>query len=146
MKPYKILDHTADVKFEVYASGIEELLNNICLAFSDFVCEECDDTNEKEILKYDENLDDFIFDFISDMIYFFDAKQLIPRDVKILNVNLNDEKGELLNDVNISLKLEIRFCKCKNIKHDVKAMTYNDLRVVHNKKQNKYITEFVLDI
>ncbi len=179
-KIYEILDHTADVKFRVYGSTIESLIKNICITFSDFICEKCDNNiissnndfndininslntslnkinnindkkiNEKEIeketLKYREHFDDFIFDFISDLIYLFDSRELIPKDVVDLNVNLNNE-DELLNNVNVSIEIKIQFCRCIKIKHDVKAMTYNDLKVVYSKEQNTYIAEFVLDI
>src|SRR3989344_924242 len=82
---YKILDHTADVMFEVYGKTLNELFKNAATAIFDTMVKRSTIKIKikKEIELESSNVEQLLFDFIEELIYIKDAEYLIFKDFKI---------------------------------------------------------------
>ncbi len=79
MEPYKVLDHEADVGFEVYGHTEEELFQNAtCALFSlitDLGAIHPETERHVEIPSNDESL----IVFLNELLYLWDVEKFIPK-------------------------------------------------------------------
>ena len=134
---YKILEHTADIMFEVYGKSLNELFENSGLACTDVMVDRSslNKNIKKEISLDNKKIDNLLFDFLEEIIYLKDAELLLFKDFK---VSVEDGRlkaacfGEKINRERHKLKL------------DVKAITLHKFEVKKEKKGWKAV--FILDI
>ncbi len=113
---YKFLDHTADVMFEAYGRGLNELFENAALAVFEVQCDlkKVGNKIKKKIKLKNENAENLLFDFLEELVYLKDAKYILfgkfkveikkVRDNYVLDAvaygeKINPEKHELKTDV-----------------------------------------------
>ncbi len=80
MKPFhKFLDHTADVFFVAKAETLLELFNECALAVEETMVnvEKVKPKTKIKILGEDEKLENLLFDFLDELLFFKDYKQLL---------------------------------------------------------------------
>ncbi|MEK6938421.1 MAG: archease [Nanoarchaeota archaeon] len=94
MKPhYKYLEHTADVLFVAEASDLPELFNQCALATEQTMIElKKVKPVRKVLLKHkNKSIEYLLFDFLGDLVYYKDAKQLMFSKFEI---EIKEGKGE----------------------------------------------------
>ncbi|MHA1784964.1 MAG: archease [Candidatus Helarchaeota archaeon] len=127
LKKIEELPHTADVKYFITA-------NNMSEAFE--LCGYCygltitDITQIKPIKKIEfkltsEDTESLLYDFISELIYLFDTKNIIISQFSVIDV----EKGENFNKLRVEGFGQEFDPNVHEIGTEVKAMTYSEMKI-----------------
>ena len=127
MPNFKFLEDIAiaDAAFEAFGDTLEELFESCALATFEVMVDtkNVKPEQKEKILIKDLNLDDLLFDFISELVYLKDARKIFFSKFD-LKINKNEEyslKGEIWGE-------RIDY-KRQEIRRDVKAITYHMLEV-----------------
>ncbi len=134
---YKILEHTADIMFEVYGKSLNKLFTNAAIATFDVMVKRSsiNPKIKKEINLENKDIEKLLFEFIEELIYLKDAEYLVFKSfkVKIKRSNLKAiVEGEKINSKKHKLLL------------DVKAITLHKYRL--SKTKDGYKATILLDI
>lgn len=121
MKPlHKFLDHTADVFFVAKAETLPELFNECALAVEETMVnvKKVKAVKTEKILGEDAKIDGLLFDFLDELLFFKDYKQLVfsKFEIKI------EEKDGKYHLTCVASGEKIDFTKHEP-KVDVKAIT-----------------------
>jgi|SRR3989344_1778478 len=121
MKKYKFLEHTADIKFQVYGSSLNEIFENTALAISEILArdEKIKIKTKKKIAVEGKDLESLLYNFIEELLFFLDAKNFVIAKAK-LKVDKKNFKitGELFGDKTEDYHLD-----------HIKAATYAEIYV-----------------
>jgi SHS2 domain-containing protein len=135
LEPYKILDHEADVGFEVYGQTEEKLFQNATYALFSLITDlamVCAETERHvEIAVSGESL----IVFLNELLYLWDVEKFIPKTIAIARNNANIKvilKGEFLDEQRHA------------VIGAVKAVTYHKFSV--RKEQEMLKATFIVDI
>ncbi|MEK6937168.1 MAG: archease [Nanoarchaeota archaeon] len=137
---YRFLDHTADIMFEAYGSSLNKLFENSALATEETMVnlKQIKPKIKKEVNLESKNIENLLFDFLAELIYFKDAELLLFSKIK---VNIKKQKGIY------KLKAILQGEKLTN-KHeqkvDVKAVTMHKFEI--KKVKDNYNATVILDI
>ncbi len=129
MKRYKILDHTADIGVIVYGENLKALFENAGEAFFHIITDlkEVKLRIEKHIVIEGESLERLLVDWLSELLYLHDVENLLFKQFKIESVGEDGlkavAKGEPFEEGVHAIKTE------------VKAVTYHQIDVRHEKGQ-----------
>ena len=129
----------ADAAFEAYGKTLEELFESCALATFEVMVEtkSVKQIKQKKISIKDKNLEDLLFDFLSELIYLKDAMKTFftKFDLSIKKNKRYELSGTLWGDI-------IDYEKQK-IRQDVKAVTYHLLEI--KKTGDKWRAQVILD-
>ena len=141
MPNFKFLEDIAiaDAAFEAYGDTLEELFGTCALATFEVMVDTRDVKPEQkeEILIKDLNLDDLLFDFISELVCLKDTHKVFFSKFD-LHINKNEEyelRGTVWGE-----KIDY---KKQEVRRDVKAITYHMLEV--KEMDNGWRAQVVLD-
>jgi protein archease len=83
--PYETLPHTADVRIRVTASGLEALFSEAARAMAAIMAPGCipGRTVTREVTVEAEDLEGLLHDFLSELLYLFDAEGLLLCDCRV---------------------------------------------------------------
>lgn len=141
MPNFKFLEDIAiaDTAFEAYGDTLEELFESCALATFEVMVDtkNVKPEQKKEILIKDLNLDDLLFDFVSELVYLKDTHKFFFSKFD-LQINKNEEY-ELIGTV-WGEKIDY---KKQEIRRDVKAITYHLLEV--RKMDKGWKAQVILD-
>lgn len=138
MSPYRILDHTADLRIEVTGKGIEGLFVSSAEALTDLLVD-IDSIDTKYNIEVSADGDDrgeLLVDFIRELLFLFSVKGKIFSKFDIMK--LSDKKitahcfGEDFDPNRHELKIEI------------KAITYHGLEIT--KSENDFRVSIIFDV
>ena len=139
--PYKFIDHTADVAFEVKGKTLEELFESAALALEQTMVKDLKTIKhktKKSIKLKAKNPEELLFNFLQELIFLKDAKLLLFSKFKF-KIKENKE---------YELKAEAHGEKLSPKKHellvDVKAVTYHYYKV--EKIKNSWKAFIILDV
>lgn len=129
---YKFLEHTADIMFEAYGKSYPEALENSAHAmFSVF-----GEAKERERAAFKvsaHNLNELTVQALADLLAYSDTNEIIFSRAKVISF---DEKKR---------EVEIEaFGEKKQPRDTVKAVTYHELMVAHDK--NGWTIRVLLDV
>jgi len=135
---YELLDHTADLGVRVWGADLKELFTNSALAMYTLIAD-LDPVGPSLSFGVDaqaENRDELLKNWLSELLYYFHVKDILFREFII------DE----ISDKNISsvAKGEKIDKKRHNLKHEVKAVTYHNLKI--EQENNNLATDIIFDI
>ena len=127
----------ADIAFEAYGKTLNEVFENSAYAFFDMTCnpKTIKSKIKKVINVKAENEKDLLYNFLSELIFLKDAKQLIFNKVKVI-IKKNKLKATLFGDKIDYEKQELR--------NDIKAITFHQFNL--EKTKNGYKSRVVVDI
>lgn len=134
---FRFLQHTADIKFQAYGNSLREAFENSALALFNAIYDGKVKENKKFKIKVSGNdLENLLYNFLEEILFLIDSKNLLPEKIKILKF---DEKK-------FKIDAEIIGDDAKNyeISMHVKAITYNDMLIKNLK--DKFEIQVVLDI
>lgn len=139
---YNILDHTADVKFEVIGSSLEETFEVAGQALMEMMTEisKVEAKEKRSVTVTGEDLYALLYEWLEALIVMFDADGLVFSKFKVHKIALNDTEWYLTGEV---------WGEVFNIeKHpqgtEVKAITYAEMQI--QQKESHVRLQFVLDI
>lgn len=138
---FKYIDHTADAKFIAYGQTIEEAFENAALAMMNVMIktDTISDNIIHEVILQSPNLDDLLFDWLSEFLFLMDAENLIFGKFKVINIQQKSENFNLIANI---------YGECiDHSKHffdtEVKAATYNEMLI--HKVENGWILQVTVD-
>lgn len=136
MEKYKFLEHTADVKFQVFGKSVERVFENSALALKEVICGKINvkGNKEKSIKIQNKNFESLLYNFLEEILFLLDAEDFLIRRVKKIKI-----KDFELTAVFIGDKAS-RY----GFTNPVKAVTYNEMFV--KQKGNEWIAQVVVDV
>ena len=135
---YKFLNHTADIKFQAFGKSLEECFENAAYALFEIMFEKIKIKPEikRKIKIKGSDLNSLLYNFLEEFLYLLDAENFIISRIDKIKI---DKKK-------FALTSELAGDKAENYKfsNSVKAITYNDMFVVKDKKG--YKCQVVVDV
>ncbi len=137
MKPFhKFLDHTADVFFVARGNTLAELFEQCALAVEETMVDlgPVKPLHKEKILVEADKVDRLLFDFLDELVFFKDYKQLVFRqfDLTIAEPKIAEQGGMY------SLACIAQGEKIDPLRHnpkvDVKAITMHEFEVIKDAK------------
>ena len=141
MENYKLLNHTADIRIEVWGKTRKELFANAVAAMFDVMIGMSGDQEKKKVAEktikvVGDDLEDTLINFIREALYLFNGQGWLVRECKFLELSgksiVARLQGELYNQHNNTLKTEI------------KAVTYHGLTI--SKANKSWQAKVVFDV
>jgi len=130
MKPYEIIEHTADVGIKANGRTLKELFENTAKGMFDIIeggKKYAQKIQRKiEIKKDAQSFEELLVHWLSELLYIFNRDQIIFSNFKIQKLEKNrliaKSSGEKIDPENTNLQTEI------------KAVTFHDLKIERNKQ------------
>jgi SHS2 domain-containing protein len=135
-KPYKYLDHTADLGIEICGEGLEELFANIGRAiFETQIAGTVRKNRERSIHLIGDALGDLTIDWCRELIYLFSVEGFIPKEYEI-RISEKSLKAHMHGD---------RFDRQRHrVKIEIKNPTYHDFLL--EEKKGRYRARIIFDV
>jgi len=126
---YKFLEHTADALFEVKAKSLEQLFSDAAKALNalQVKLKTLQAKEKKEIELKNENLESLLFDFLQELVFIKDLKQMLFARFKI---EIKKNKIYKLKAICYGDKIDM---KRQELLADAKAITMHEFRVWREK-------------
>lgn len=138
MKRYEIIEHTADIGIRIFGRDKKELLLNAAYGFFDVITDlkkiEIKSTYYIEVRG--ETFEELFFNWLDELLFVFDTKGFIGKDVKIEELKTSTIKAKLKGE-----KFDF---KKHPLKAQIKAVTYHNLNVTYH--DNLWEAEVLFDI
>ncbi|WNY27797.1 archease [Methanolapillus ohkumae] len=140
--PFIYLDHIADTRFIAYGFSLENVFENSALAMLNVIADISGLSHEVEFQAeiFAPELEDLLVRFLSEILFLFDAKETLFGTVRV-NALRKKEDGWI---VSFQVFGEPVDSSKQNFRTEVKAVTYNGIRV--EKTAFGFETEVVLDL
>ena len=138
MKPYELIDHTADVGLRAFGKDLEELFRNAACGMFEMMTEleRVTPTVSQDIRLEEKKVEDLFIRWLQELLYRFSVDHVFYRDFQFSTLTENKLsaviRGEKMDDQKHILKKE------------VKAVTYHCLKV--KKTQKGWVGEVIFDI
>jgi len=134
---FKILEHTADGKFQAYGTTLEGVFENSAYALISFMTRDKIKERIKKTIKVKgKDKEQLLYNFLEELLFLLDSKNFILSKIK--KIKINEKK--------LILEAEVIGDNVKNyeIFGDVKAVTYNSMFI--KKQKGKFIIQVVIDL
>lgn len=141
---YQNLEHTADLKIRAFGKDKEELFANMALGMFENIVDskdiEKDQPVKRKIKVKSGDLPSLLVDFLSELVTLSDINNevYLNYELRIMSREAGASGG------NYELVGIATGYKVKRLKLEIKAVTYNDLKI--EEKNGKWIAEVVFDI
>lgn len=126
MKPYEVINHTADVGIKAWGATLTELFENSAKGMFSVIAKEGRKAQgpkiEKriDISKNTESFEEILVSWLSELLYIFNMEKIYFEDFKIASLNNNriaaDTKGVSLDLYQSDLYTEIKAVTFHNLK------------------------------
>ncbi len=138
MKPFEVIDHTADIGIIVYGTDLKQVFANAALGLFSLIA---DLDNVKEHIKRDveisaEDPEVLLVEWLNELIYIFDVEHILFKRFEIKELESNIIKATCYGE-----KVKAGHHK---LKREVKAATYHMLKL--NKENGTYKVQIIFDI
>jgi len=132
---YQNLEHTADIKIRSFGKNLEEVFVNMAIGMFENITDPKnilqDQEVEREIKLESSDEESLLVDFLSQLVTMSDTNDEIYTNFE-------------LRIKNVELSGKIRGYKINGLKLEIKAVTYNDLKL--EEKDGQWLAEVVFDI
>lgn len=138
MKPYEIIDHTADIGLRIYGKDWEALLKNAGFALFDLITNAAsiEPKLQVPISLEGKNREDLFLQWLRELLYLFSTKQFVFKDFNFQELTENRLKGIAQGGIFDPKSHEQRM--------EVKAVTYHQFKLEEQK--SGWVAEVILDI
>ena len=130
MKPYEIIEHTADVGIKANGASIEEVFENAARGMFDIIGGKLQletGTEKKiEIRKKAETPEELLVGWLSELLYIFNKEEILFDDFKILELDNNSIISE-----SSGKKIDLA---CTPLQTEIKAVTFHELKIERDKE------------
>jgi SHS2 domain-containing protein len=135
-KPYRYLDHTADLGIEISGQGLEDLFTNIGRAiFETQISGTVRASKERSIDLTSDSLDDLIIEWCRELLYVFSVEGFIPKKYTI---QIKDQS------LHARLRGDAFDKKRHRVRIEIKNPTYHDFSLKENK--GVYKSRIIFDV
>ena len=138
VKPFEIIDHTADIGIVVHGTDIKQVFANAALGLFSLMADldNLKEDTKREIKLSAEDVEVLLIEWLNELIYISEVEHIIFKKFEI------DELS------NTNLKATCFGEKIKpgqhRLKREIKAATYHMLRI--NKENGSYKVQIIFDI
>ncbi|MCX8016188.1 MAG: archease [Patescibacteria group bacterium] len=134
-KQFKILPHTADARLLIFGNSYAEIFQNALLGMKAILQPEEDgeETGWRKIKIESMDPTALLVDFLSEVLYLIQTNHEIYDELKIFELT------------QCSLEAALKGKKFKNIKEEIKAVTYHEA-YVQQKTDNKWEAMVIFDL
>ncbi|MBZ9572660.1 archease [Patescibacteria group bacterium] len=133
---FKILEHRADLKLQIFGKTKEELFKNAVLSMAEVMKAETQKPEKKakrEIKIKSTDLPALLVDFLSEILYLTQVNKEVYNNVKFKKFSDTELEGELTGQ------------KVERFGEDIKAVTYHSLDI-HQKEDGTWEATVLFDI
>ncbi len=125
-KPYKIIEHTADIGIIAYGKRIEEIFENAAYGMFDIITDldKVYPIGKYKVKVESPTLEDLLVDYLSELLYVYSVEFFIMADFNVI-IHKGDE-GYVLTGVALGEPLNKEKHK---INLEIKAVTYHELEI-----------------
>lgn len=138
MKPFELVDHTADISIKAYGKSLKELFENAAFGMFNILAdlEGITISTKSEIKVEAPDREELLIEWLDELLYDFYTKHIIFCEFDIKE----------LTDKKLTARVKGRFIgENKNrLKTEIKAATRHDLRI--EKKEDTYEVQIVFDV
>jgi SHS2 domain-containing protein len=140
-RKFEYLEHTADVKFKAYGNSLEEAFASAAEAMFNAMLDISAVSSKCEIAinLEAESLEDLLYDWLSELLYQFDANYIIFGKFEVSKIAEID--GKFLIEARVFGE-QIDLAKHK-FHLQVKAVTFHDMQI--KRSNNHWIIQVLLD-
>ncbi|MBU3911568.1 MAG: archease [Candidatus Omnitrophica bacterium] len=131
MKPYEIIEHTADVGLRANGATLKELFQNASRGMFAIISGSGQRDNltpgiQKtiQIKKEVEELEELLVDWLSEILYIFSKENILFKVFEVHELNNSGIKGEVYGDRIVPSRTIIQT--------EIKAVTFHGLRIQEN--------------
>ena len=125
MGNYEFLEHTADEKFRVTASSLEDAFSTAVKAFYEIMIgdQHVKNVESKDITISAKELTTLLYDFLNELVFHFDDGDIILPNVEALAIDKTNGKYELVATLTGDKHYDY------DIRTEIKNMTYSEMEV-----------------
>lgn len=140
--PFRMLEHTADLRVRIYGRNLPDLFRNALRALADILTDS-KKIRTKSCRKIRISADEpvlLLVHLLREALFLFDTRRFLPRRLQF------ERRPNLLKDKVLEAELwgEMFHPKRHSLKTEVKAVTYHGLKVV--KQKGRWTAEVVFDV
>ena len=145
MKPYEILEHTADVGLKVGGATLEELFENASKGMFAIITGRkrkgrkgkfSQEWTKIKIKNQAGGFEELLVDWLSELLYLFNKEGILFSDFKINELNKTEIFGEAFGKkINLSQN---------TLQTEIKACTFHGLKIEENKK--RFYCNIIFDV
>jgi len=133
---YKFLEHTADMKFQAFGKSLAECFSNASYAVVEIITKDkVKPIIKKKIIIKGKDNESLLYNFLEEFLFLLDTENFILSKIENIKIDKELELTANVNGDNVK--------KYKTIT-DIKAITYNDMFVLEDKKG--YKCQVVVDV
>jgi len=133
-KKFKFLEHTADIKFQAFGKSLNEVFENSALAMTQAMFSgKIKEKINKKIKVNGKDNESLLYNFLEELLFLLDSENFFLASCKV-KIKEFELEAELMGDSVKNYSPDL----------DVKAVTYNNMFVKHEKRG--WITQVVLDV
>ena len=138
MKPFEIIDHTADIGIVAYGADIKQVFANAALGLFNLMADldNLKEDTKRQIELSAEDVEVLLVEWLNELIYISDVEHIIFKRFEI-----NELSNTQLRAICFGEKIKSGQHK---LKREIKAATYHMLRL--NKENGSYKVQIIFDI
>ena len=138
VKPFEIIDHTADIGIIAYGADIKQVFANAALGLFNLMADldNLKEDTKRQIELSAEDVEVLLVEWLNELIYISDVEHIIFKRVEI-----NELSSTQLRAICFGEKIKPGRHK---LKREIKAATYHMLRL--NKEDGSYKVQIIFDI
>jgi SHS2 domain-containing protein len=155
MVRFKYFDHTSEMKFQAYGKSLDEAFGNAACAMTDFVTpvDAIKVKKHKKLHLTASKVESLLYDFLDEVLFHMDTTHFLTAEatVKITRKEKKASKGikgTSGNKADVLFELTATLggddTDAYPLKGEVKAITYNDMRITEEK--SVWTVQVVCDI
>jgi len=141
---YEFLEHTADLKIRIEESSLDEAFKTAAMAIKQAMAENVSVAQKitRVVSVEGKDLQDLLYNFMEEFIFLLDADDFILAEVIDVEVNRDEEKNIWV----LSSTIIGDNASSYRFSNDVKAITFNEMKIEEDKEHEKVVIQFVLDV
>jgi SHS2 domain-containing protein len=134
----EIIDHTGDIGLKARAENLEQVFASLAKAMFTIICPNCsvEPDIQIELNLYEEDLEQLLVDWLSELNYYFQTKQFLLESVASIRIVNNSLEARVLGSVIDPQR--------HNIAMEIKAVTYHKIYV--KKVAQEWRAQIIFDV
>ena len=138
MVPYRKLEHTSDIKVEIYGADLAELFTNAATCLFDLILDldKVQETRSVPVSLESADLSELFLDWLRELLFLFSTHSLAVRRVEVSSIEPTR--------INATAFGEEFDAKRHGLKVEVKTPTYHEYRI--DKTDEGYRATVILDV
>jgi len=136
--PYRRLEHTSDIKVEIYGADLKELFTNAATCLFDLTLdlEKVRETQSVPVSLKSADLPELFLDWLRELLFLFSTRSLVTRRVEIASIEPTKVQATVFG--------EEFDAERHGLKVEVKTPTYHEYRI--EKTDDGYRATVIFDV